>query len=193
MRYSVTLFILLFSITTCFSQNKYEREHRILKKQFPPEALAFISQKLESVKRIRFYKEIDSTKTRFEAKFKKDRLHYNLVFSKPGTLKAAGITIKEIDIPSDSWDNVAGYLNRNFKKIRIKKIQQQYPVSPNTPPAKVLFDAFQNLLLPYLNYEVTFTGKKEMYHGEFEVLFDAQGNLIRIRKSLPANHDHVLY
>ena len=193
MRYSVVLFLLLFSITTCFSQNKYEREHRILKKQFPPEALAFISQKLEGIKKIRFYKEIDSAKIRFEAKFRKDRLRYSVAFGKLGVLEAVEITIKQVDIPSDSWDAMRDYLDRNFKKTRIQRIQQQYPVTNNTPPAKTLYHAFQNLLLPSLHYEIVFAGKKETGYEEFEVLFDAHGNLIRLRKSLPANHDHVLY
>ena len=193
MRYSITIFILTFSITTCFSQNKYEREHRILKKQFPPKAMAFISQKLEGAKRIRFYKEIDSAKTSFEVKFKKARLHYSVVFNKLGELGGVEITIKEVDVPSESWDSIRDYLNRNFKKIRIKKIQQQYSVTNDSSPEETLHNAFQNLLLPALNYEIVFAGKREMGYEEFEVLFDAQGNFIRIRKSLPANYDHVLY
>lgn len=193
MRYSICFFLLVFSVTTCFSQNKYEREHRILKKQFPQEAMAFISQKLEGAKRIRFYREIDSAKISYEAKFKKDRLHYSVEFNKLGELEDVEINIGQVDVPSESWEAIKVYLNRNFKRIRIKKIQQQYPVTADTPPEKTLYNAFQNLLLPSVNYEIVFAGKKEMGFEEFEALFDAQGHFIRIRKSLPANYDHVLY
>ncbi|WP_411029023.1 hypothetical protein [Spongiimicrobium sp. 3-5] len=193
MKYSLFLILFLFISFGVFAQNKYEREHRILKKQFPKNALAFVEAKLEGAKRVRFYRELDSAKTSFEVKFKKDRLHYSVEFDENGNLEDVEITISEIDLPNESWANIKAYLNKNFKKTKVRKIQQQYTTSGHQTSEETLRNAFQNLLIPSLNYEIIVAGKKRKNFELFEVLFDASGNFIKIRKSLPANYDHVLY
>jgi hypothetical protein len=84
-------------------------------------------------------------------------------------------------------------LGHRFHKYRIRKILQQYPLQEKTNEDKTLRDAFQNLLLPYIRYELIVAGKEGRSHNDYEVLYDAAGNFIRIRASLPANYDHVLY
>ncbi|MEL6918345.1 MAG: hypothetical protein AAFO99_11520, partial [Bacteroidota bacterium] len=145
----------------CFSQNKYEREQRILRHQFPEKALNYLSKEIEGAKRIRFYKEMDSIKISFEAKFKKERLWYSVEFDKEGELEDVEINIEETDIPKASWENINIYLNNTFIKKRIKKIQQQYPSSREESTALTLKNAFQNLLLPSIRYEIIVSGKKE--------------------------------
>ena len=81
-------FILVWMLPfNAMAQNKYEREHRILKSQFPEKALGLITDKLVGAKRVRFYKEIDSAKISYEAKFKKDKLRYSVEFDTEGTLE----------------------------------------------------------------------------------------------------------
>lgn len=176
-----------------FAQNKYEREYRIRKSQFPEQALTYISEKLEDAKRIRFYKETDSTKTSYEAKFKKDRLWYSVEFSENGTLEDIEILIKPVDIPNDSFSRMETYLSDYFVKYRIRRLQQQYPITSEESPETTIKNAFQNLMLPSINYELIVSGKKEKVFEQFEILFNAQGNFVSLRKSLPPNYDHVLY
>ena len=183
---------LLFCGCFVFAQNKYEREYRIRKVQFPENALAFIETKLEDARHVRFYKETDSSKISYEAKFKKDRLHYSIEFDEDGKLEDVEIRIKEIDIPRETFEKITSYLEEEFITYRIRKIQQQYPLLDNNTK-KTLDDAFQNLLLPSLNYELIIAGKTEKKYNQYEVLFDAAGNFIKLRKSLPPNYDHVLY
>ena len=80
------MLIIFFGVFSALAQEKYEREHRINKKQFPEKALNYIAENLEDAKRIRFYRETDSSKTSYEVKFKKDRLHYSVEFDKDGKL-----------------------------------------------------------------------------------------------------------
>lgn len=185
----LTLFFGCYGI----AQNKYEREYRIKKSQFPEKALNHITEKLEGAKRIKFYKETDSSKTSFETKFKKDKLWYSVEFDKEGNLEDIEIIIKEIDIPSDSFMSITTYLQDNFLKYRIRKIQQQYPFTEEEQTDKTIKNAFQNLMLPSINYEIIVSGKKEEGYGQYEILFDANGAFIQSRKSLPPNYDHVLY
>lgn len=192
MRYKF-FFILLFIGCSISAQNKQEREYRILKSQFPEKALAQIQEKLEDAKRIRFYKEIDIEKSSYEAKFKKDRLWYSIKFSENGELEDIEISIKPIDIPEDIFLNITTYLKKNFTKYRIRKIQQQYSVNDIEDSETTIKNAFQNLMLPFIKYELFITAKKEKTNEQFDILFDAEGAFKNLQKSLPPNYDHVLY
>ncbi len=194
MKYSklIPLIFLLFFLSG-LAQDKYEREYRIRKNQFPENALGFLESYLVGAKRIRFYKEVDSAKISFEAKFKKDRLFYSIGFDGDGNLAAVEILIKEVDIPQESLVAMEAYLESNFRKYRIRKIQQQYPLSAFGSAERTMEMAFQNLLDPNINYELIVAGKIDGNLQDYEILFDANGKFIRLKKSLPANYDHVLY
>ncbi|WP_231555176.1 hypothetical protein [Cellulophaga sp. Hel_I_12] len=184
--------VLFFLVTiTTTAQVKYEREFRIKKSQFPAIAHQVLKNNLQGAKRLKFYKEIDSTNISYEAKFKKSRLWYSIEFNKEGVLEDIEITINEVDIPNETFDKIHHFLTTNFISYKIKKIQQQYV--NNGDEAKVIKDAFQNLMLPYINYEIMCSGKKDKAYQDFEILFNSEGIFKSIRKSLPANYDHVLY
>ncbi|NNE76515.1 MAG: hypothetical protein HKN31_05520 [Pricia sp.] len=185
------LVLFLFGLSA-WTQNKYEREYRIKKSQFPQASLDYISDRLEDARRIRFYKETDSTKISYEVKFKKDRLKYSVEFTEEGVLEDVEIEIKPLDIPNDAYTEIKEYLSDNFAKHNIRKIQQQYSTA-DSDTETTLKNAFQNLLLPSIKYELIINAKKDGGYAQFEVLFDAQGDFISMRKSLPPNYDHVLY
>ncbi len=191
-RWKILLIACLIS-TMGLAQNKYEREYRIKKSQFPLEGIKLIERKLIGAKRIRFYKETDSAKTSFEAKFKKDKLHYSIEFDKNGQLEDIEILISEVDIPEATIKKIHDYLHSEFKKYRIRRIQQQYPFVTDENPEATLKNAFQNLLLPTINYELIVAGKSERQFVQYEMLFDSDGKFLLKRQSLPPNYDHVLY
>ncbi|KQC30931.1 hypothetical protein [Flagellimonas eckloniae] len=185
-------FLALLFCSSIWSQNKYEQEYRISQTEFPSNAYELISEQLKSSKRVRYYKEIDSIKKSFEVKFKKGRLHYSIEFDEHGKLEDVEFKIKEIDIPDDSWEKISDYLNKSFQKVRIVKIQQQHPVG-DLAPEKVIKQALQNLILPYINYEIVFTSKNSGGYQNYEALFNADGKFLNLRKSLSSTYDHVLY
>jgi hypothetical protein len=184
--------MLLWSLPI-LAQAKYESEFRIKKSEFPQNAIALIRDQIEDVKRLRFYKEIDSVTISFEAKFKKDRLHYSIEFNSEGVLQDVEIRIREIDVPNDVLKSITKHLEKAHPNYKIHKIQQQYPIRDGMRVKKLIEDAFQNLLLPYINYELIVSCKADTGRLEFEYLFDGEGNFISKRKSLPANYDHILY
>ncbi len=189
----VMIFVCLISCTIIQAQVKYEREFRIKKSQFPEKAHLFIEKELNGARKIRFYKEIDGAKRSYEAKFKKDRLFYSVEFDENGLLEDIEILINKIDVPEDSFSKIISYLDKEFKKYKIRKIQQQYSVIAFGNPETTLEKAFQNLLDPKISYELIVSGKKEKEYRDFEVQFNADGSFLQLRKSLPANYDHVLY
>ena len=193
MKFKYLLFVIVGIVQITSAQNKYEQESRIDKADFPNSAYLLIEDYLKDAKRVRFYQEIDSTKKSYEAKFKKGRLHYSVEFDESGKLEDVEFIIKEQDVPNDTWGTILFYLDENHAKYRIKKIQQQYPLLDGQSEKKLLHNAFQNLILPEVNYELIFSAKKDKEFQEYEALFDAEGQLIQIRKSFPPSYDHVLY
>ena len=190
-RFSLFFVFLLFNFSFIFSQEKYEREHRINKTDFPVKASDLIKEKKVDSKKIKFYKEIDSLKTTFKAKFKKDRLWYSIDFNENGDLENINVQIKSIDIPNESFETIITYLGENFKSYKIKKIQQKYAAHNDVDAT--FKNAFQNLMLPSLFYEISIAGKVDTHKEQFQILFDAEGIFKSSRKSLPPNYDHVLY
>ena len=168
-KYSLVFFVILLG-TFGNAQNKYEREYRIRKTQFPSVALQLIAEKLEDARRIKFYRETDSAKVSYEVKFKKDRLWYSVEFNEQGTLEDIEILIKEVDIPEETFQKITDYLSRSFTKYRIKRIQQQYPSTNEESLDKTIDNAFQNLILPTINYELVVGGKKKEGYYEYAIL-----------------------
>jgi len=189
----ILLFIFLFGYSAIHAQNKYEREYRIKKSEFPSNALDLISNKIEDAKRVKFYKEMDSTKISYEAKLKKDKLWYSIEFSEKGILEDIEILIDPVDVPNDAFQNIENYLKANYSKYKIKRLQQQYPTTTDEDVETTLKIAFQNLLLPTTNYELVIGGQKDRTYLDYEILFDSEGNFKKSRTSLPLNYDHVLY
>jgi len=193
MKYNHLIIAMFCLVQFGIAQNKYERESRIKVEEFPDKSYTVIQDYLEDAKRVRFYQETDSVKKSFEAKFKKGRLHYSVEFDQNGILEDVEFQIKERDIPNDTWDTILYYLDKNHTKYRVKRIQQQYPVLENQSIEQTLHNAFQNLILPEVNYELVFVAKENKAYQEYEALFNADGQLIQLRKSYPSGYDYLLY
>lgn len=193
MKFNLLTLLLILATQSALGQNKYEHESRINKEDFPKNAYILLEDHLDNARRIRFYKEIDSTKQSYEAKFKKRKLHYSVEFDTQGTLEDVEFEIDVVDIPEDSWLAIENYLESNHTKFRVKKIQQQYTSHNNEDAKETLRKAFQNLILPEINYELVFSAKTENGFQEYEGLFNSNGKLITLRKSFPQNYDHILY
>ncbi len=192
-KYSICiLFCCLGSLA--FSQNRSEREHRIRKSQFPsPQTdISIIGNK--NLKRVQYYREIDSDVETYSQKFKLNRLHYHLDFDSEGYLKNSGFQVQEIDLPDDTYSAIMDHLKSNFEKIKVKQIFQEYPVTTDEKEkSTTIKNTLQNLLLPNNLYKLLVRGKQMDKIGDFELWFDAEGKFVRMRDALPANFDRVLY
>ncbi len=193
MRYKYAVFAGLAGMFLGFSQDGVEREHRILRTQFPQNAREYLTDNLSGIRKTRFYKEVDSTGANFTARFKKDRLYYDIEFDPKGEIRHIAFRVRQVDLPGESWDAITAFLSESFTKYRIRTIQQRYTVSPEGTPEGTLRQALQNLILPTVDYEITLIGKMGKHREGYVLLFDASGTLRWKRRQLPANHDHVLY
>jgi len=190
-RYNILRCLLLLSLSLP-AQIKQEQEIRIDREMFPDRSLELLEGHLQGVRKLRFYQEIENGEMSYEAKFKKGRLHYSVEFQKNGELEDVEFIIKKRDIPNDSWEAIQGHLDLHYPRNRIIKIQQHHPLVEGDPQ-KTLHQAFQNLILPSIRYEVVFSAKTDGGFQIHEIMFDAHGELILMRRSLPPNYNHVLY
>ncbi len=189
----ILLILLFFASTNNFAQDKVERQHRIKKSQFPSKAIKTIAKNNNDIKRLKFYREVDTAKKTYTAKFKKSRLFYEMDFDKNGEFKSMGFTIKQIDIPEENFERITDYLSQNLEKSKIRKMLQLYPTEENGSREKTIKNAFQNLMVPYMFYKLLVRGKKDGRSADYKVIFDSEGNFKELQKSLPANYDRVLY
>lgn len=193
MRFSIAALLALLLCGSASAQVKYEREFRIKKSQFPPASLQVAEPFLEGVRRLRFYKEIDSSRQSYEIKFRRDRLRYSVEFTDQDVLEDIEVGIEPVDIPRESFQAISQYLETNFSKYKIRKIQQQYPASAFSSDKETFRVAFQNLILPEIRYELLVYAKTEAGYLDYEIRFDSAGAFLDRRQSLPPNYDHVLY
>ena len=187
------LLILLLGLQQLSGQVKYEREYRIRKAQFPEAALQVLDSRLDGVRRLRFYREVDSNRIRYAVKFKKARLHYSVGFTQEGELEDVEFHITPVDIPEESWGSIQAELTDRFGRHKVREIRQQYPRAAFVSVEQTLRNAFQNLLLPERNYRLVLRVRNDRGSMPYEALFDADGKLLKLRKALPANYDHILY
>ncbi|MBM1104812.1 hypothetical protein JQC67_01555 [Aurantibacter crassamenti] len=195
MKYKSVLFLFLVFATCAvsFAQDKIERQHRIKKSQFPAEAIQTLTENSSDIKRLKFYQEIDTTQKIYTAKFKKSRLFYEMDFDKNGAFSSAAFAIKQVDIPEDSFQKMANYLSQTFEKVKTRKMFQLYHTNSEESVETIIKNSFQNLMVPNMYYEFIVRGFKNSKKADYEVLFDADGKLVRLKESLPANYDRVLY
>lgn len=187
MKYKLPLFFLLLTICSLgFSQAKPEREHRIKKSQFPLIEAGVIPKEAKNLK---YYMEVDTSKTTYILKFRLKRMKYHIDMDKLGQIRQLGFGVKEVDIPQETYAQISDFLDGNFQKVKIKRILQYYPGDSHN----ALKNAYQNLILPSNTYQLLFRGKQNKGNKEYIATFDAEGNVLKIGEALPANFDRVLY
>jgi len=184
--------MLFLGTLLCHGQEKYEREFRIKKSQFPEFKVDSMLAD-QNIKRKRFYKEVDSLGSSYILKFKKNRLHYYLTFDDSGKLKNSGFRIHEIDFPEETMQEIKIYLLGAFEKYKITRMYQQYPFDKSEDGKSQLRNTFQNLLLPDNIYKLNIEGKDGKNRTDYDLWFSAEGHLIKKRRALPMNHDRILY
>lgn len=190
---NLLMFFVMALCVNSFAQEKIERQHRIKRLQFPDKALKTIAENSDGIKRLKFYREVDTVGKTYTAKFKKARLSYQMDFDQNGEFENIGLLVNQIDIPNDSFKNIMEHLSQNFEKIKIRKMWQSYPIDNPNSVEKSIMNAFQNLMVPNMLYRFQVRGRKKGKTADYMVVFDFEGKFKEIKKALPANYDRVLY
>lgn len=189
----ITFPLLLLSLFAMQAQEvKYEREFRINRPDFPEQSMALLAPYLEDARRLKFYKELDGEKERFEAKYRRDGYYFSVEFDKKGQLLDSEIAIRKKEVPGSAWDLIEGHLEDNFRRYRVRKIQRRFPAKEGSPDI-TLKQAAAIEHLDHVKYELVISGKRDKGYREYELVFDADGHFERERIFAPSSYEHVLY
>ncbi|WP_420570712.1 hypothetical protein [Kordia sp.] len=195
MRYWCFLLFVCFSFC-CTAQNsfKHEKEERIEKKLFPKNALELLNKTLpQKVKRIKYYKEQDSTKISYETKLKYKGRKYSIEFSKNGVLEDVEITIKQKHIPPKTLEMIKKYMYNSYASFRFKKIQRQYKNNARIDAENTINNAFSNDKNSPFSYEIIAEVKTKKKRYFIEITFTKDGDFELKRTIIQSSYDHILY
>lgn len=175
MKYSLVL-PLFFIAALAVAQVRLER---IKPDEFPSAAYTAIESYLANSRRVKYYTQNNGEFVFYIVTFKKDRLKYRAVFGPESEFRYAEFVISPVDIPDETYQNIMNSLSNEFKAYRIREIRQSYHKLAQQEAATLLKNAFQNLLLPTVRYKLHLRVKKEGNWADYELIYDANGNLLR--------------
>ncbi|MEX2477257.1 MAG: hypothetical protein WD357_02400 [Gracilimonas sp.] len=187
----LTFILLLFCTSNplLFAQDtKQEVETSIHKNDMPAEALSILNEFWNKEKKADFYREFDGQSVSYEAKFKLNNYLHSIEFDENGTLLDIELLINFDEIPENTGKAIKAYLNDQYTKFRITRIQRQYTSDGDDLSELFLGEEFVDLNIRY-ELEVEAQNKEEL--GAFEFLFNENGQLIRKREIVRRSLDNI--
>ena len=184
------LSLLFFISTSAYSQEKYEKEYRIKTAKVPQAAQEFIHS-AGFAKKVKWYREEGLTSNSIEAKTKHHKTKYSVEINTVGEIEDVEYIIQWEDIPALTRINIERFLDSNYQKKRLVKIQVQLTgekeellqalVEPQEDP---------NLIT---QYEIVLNGVRKGTYERYEYLFSQNGKMKRKAKIILKNTDHLEY
>lgn len=172
------LFTTILGIPSLFAQEKVEREYRVRKNEVPDAARLWLNDAFEGFKRVKWYLEENEVGRAYEAKIKKDRVHYSIEFDMEGNVVDVEELMEFDEIPAHLYDKIAAYLDEEFMRYKVIRFQKQF-----SGPADVLEDYFDEDETEGVTVKFEMEIEARTKEGEqlYELLFDANGKLVRQR------------
>lgn len=186
----ILLFILLFSVSGAYAQDKIEREYKIKPSQVPAAALNFIKDSFGPVK-VNWYMEQSANGKSLEAKVKKDNRVYSAEFDTLGNIQDIEVTINMKEIPEALRLTIERNMAVQFSRLKVQKVQKQWIAE--AADLKSLIKGDQPGSKHKTHYEIVITGRKDKRIDEYELLFNEAGALTRQQKIIESNYQHLLY
>lgn len=186
------LFLMLFA-TLSFAQSKNEKEERIPVSRFPERALNYLKYTEKSLKRLKYFKEIDGHRKSYEAKFKYNKLLYSIEFDTLGKLEDIEIIIKQKHIPENALQHINNYFKTNFDNFNFIKIQEQYVNKSTKTDAEFINYILENPIGKHTHFEIIaeIISNKNRFFKEFTFKFTGEFETSRSISS--ASYEHALF
>ena len=175
MRNKTTFILFIILSWQGYSQYKYEKELHINVSDVPVNALAFVDS-LDFNTKVRWYKEMSYDKISFEAKTRYKGEKHSIEFAENGSFEDLEIEIKANRIPAGVLSGIKEYLNSEFKKFSIQKVQIQYTGDP-----ELILEFFwnkNNMDVIKIHFEIVISTRLDGSFVMFEYLFSQKGDFI---------------
>ncbi|MHA7129102.1 hypothetical protein [Algoriphagus namhaensis] len=185
------LFIILLTFSEAFAQDKVEREMRIKSREVPAAAKEWLDDAFEEKKKPKWYKEIFEEGYSYEAKFDYRGKYHSVEFDSLGNVQDVEIEMEMSELDQDVRRNIQSYLEENFSRFKVLKIQIQY--SGEEGDLEDFFDEDETEGIT-IAYEMEFQGKSVEGKDElWEGLFDQLGHFLRRRIILVNTSDNLIF
>lgn len=173
-----------------FSQEKFEKESRIFRKDVPAVALGFVDSIRLSTK-AKWYKEEGKKGKSIEAKFMHQKSHYSIEFDTLGIIEDIEMGVKWEDVHIKLRDSISLKLFSDCEKHHIVKVQQQF--TGNKSELLSLFKDDTDNQSVTIKYELIVRCDRKKKADLYEYLFDDTGQLISRSKIVFKNSSHLEY
>lgn len=171
-------FILGFLLSLhVLGQSKFEKEYRIKDGDIPNRAINFMDSTGIS-NNIKWYREESQDGISVEAKFSYLKAKHSIEFDTSGNVLDVEIEISLGDLETGLKKNIIEALDSIFSKYKIRKIQAQWTGSRQDHLQRLWSGQSVNSTAP--RYEIVVKGKKDGSSRYYEVLLEANGNVVRM-------------
>jgi hypothetical protein len=174
---------------------KDEVETSIAREAMPKKALELLEPVLAEARKARFYRETNGEQVTYESKVKWKGHLYSIEFEQDGSLLNAEKLVRYGSLPGEVRGAVNGRLEKEFGKYKVRRTQVQYSGGQSgLSDAEVL----GRLGRPKpedvtVRYELEVDAAVPPNLGAYELLFDADGNVLERRTIVRRSLDNILY
>lgn len=198
MKYSFYFLLLIFSLTGTSAvlgqSEKREVEQSIDKSEMPPIALETLNEFWPNMDNIRYFYETDGDTETFEAKLEWKGKQYSIEFTEAGNIIDVEQLLEISEISASAAESINDYLEQNFNRVRITRLQRQYIADDEDGVDDIDFidDILEEDEEDYnIRYELEVEGKSGSEIGAFELLFDKDGDIIQRRRIIRRSLDNI--
>ncbi len=181
---------LLLGNISVFGQVKLERESRVKTAQIPAKALEFLAPVSNETK-IKWFFEENLQQNSVEAKYQLKRQKYSVEFDTAGNIQDIEIIKKSKELPNPVINQIYLYLDKQFKKYTIRKIQIQFTGTPSTLQSLSAGKIDANNYT--VKYEIVLKGVQRKGVKLYEFLFDQHGKFLNVAEIILENANNLEY
>ena len=187
--------ILMLSAPLAMSQDvKNEVEDSIKRVEMPENALETLDEFWPDLTDIRYYFQTDGESESYEAKLEWEGSNYSIEFDDTGRVIDVEQLIDWKDVPSEAREGIDEYLQNEFRRVNIIRLQKQYIADNEDDSGDE--DFIDDILEGddddfIIRYEIEVEGRSGRQIGAFELLFDHFGDLIQRRKIERRSVDNI--
>lgn len=185
---------MVFTTAALGQSDKNEVEDSIKSSEMPGNALETLEEFWPDMSDIRFYAQTDGDVETFEAKLEWQGKYFSIEFTSEGAIIDVEQLIEMDEIVTSDREAIESYLDSEFKRVRITRLQRQYIADDEdgVDDEDFIDDILEEDEEDYkVRYEIEVEGNTGDAIGAFELLFDQSGQIIQRRRIVRRSLDNI--
>lgn len=188
------IFLFIFAPMLNAQAVKNEVEDSIKREEMPGNALKTLDEFWQGLNDIRYYFQTDGDSESYEAKLEWQGSSYSIEFDDAGKVLDVEQLIEWEQVSSSASEGIDEYLQKEFRRVNITRLQRQYIASDgdDSDDEDFIDDILEGDEEDFeIRYELEVEGRSGREIGAFELLFDHSGDLIQRRRIERRSVDNI--